>query len=80
VTAPNGGLTDLADLAEMEGYAVLDAADNFLARFIAYPNDHARQHIPSGSPIPGGWTNGTPHHDSHSCHPKRAAARHAHSK
>ena len=42
VTAPTGRLADLADLAHMDGCAVLDAVDGFLARFIAYPNDHAR--------------------------------------
>ena len=35
-------LAYLADLADMEGCAVLDAVDDFLARFIAYPNEHAR--------------------------------------
>jgi hypothetical protein len=42
VTALNSSLTDLADLADMEGCAVLDAVDDFLTRFIAYPNNHAR--------------------------------------
>jgi Protein of unknown function (DUF3631) len=42
VTARNDDLADLADLAHLEGCAVLGAVDDFLARFIAYPNDHAR--------------------------------------
>jgi hypothetical protein len=42
VTALNADLADLADLAHLEGCAVLDAVDDFLARFISYPNDHAR--------------------------------------
>lgn len=33
---------DLADLAESEGCAVLDAVEHFVSRFIAYPNDYAR--------------------------------------
>lgn len=43
MTAPTGRLADIADLAGMGGSAVLDAVDGFLARFIAYPNEHARQ-------------------------------------
>ncbi|HEY2399164.1 MAG TPA: DUF3631 domain-containing protein [Steroidobacteraceae bacterium] len=35
-------LADLADLAHMDGCAVLDAVADFLARFIAYPTEHAR--------------------------------------
>jgi hypothetical protein len=35
-------LADLADLAHMDGCAVLDAVADFLARFIAYPSEHAR--------------------------------------
>lgn len=42
MTALNGGLADLADLAHVEGCTTLDAVDAFLARFIAYPNEHAR--------------------------------------
>jgi len=42
VTAPNESLADLADLAHFEGSAVLDAVDDFLARFVAYPNEHGR--------------------------------------
>jgi hypothetical protein len=45
VTALNDNvadLADLADLAHLEGCAVLDAVADFLARFIAYPSDHAR--------------------------------------
>ncbi len=42
MTALNSDLADLADLAQMEGCAVLDAVDDFLARFIAHPNSHAR--------------------------------------
>jgi hypothetical protein len=38
----NSSLTDLADLADIEGCVVLDAVDDFLARFIAYPSEHAR--------------------------------------
>lgn len=34
--------TTLADLADMEGCAVLDRVDGFLARFVAYPSEHAR--------------------------------------
>lgn len=33
---------DLADLAHLSGGALLDSVDAFLARFIAYPNEHAR--------------------------------------
>jgi hypothetical protein len=43
VTALNSDLADIADLAHMDECAVLDAVDEFLTRFIAYPNDHARQ-------------------------------------
>ena len=43
VTGLNGSLADLAHLAHLDGCAVLDAVDGFLARFIAYPNDHARR-------------------------------------
>jgi hypothetical protein len=42
VTALNCDLADLADLAHLGGCAVLDAVDDFLARFIAYPNEAAR--------------------------------------
>jgi Protein of unknown function (DUF3631) len=42
VTALNGSLADLAHLAHLDGCAVLDAVDAFLVRFIAYPNDYAR--------------------------------------
>jgi Protein of unknown function (DUF3631) len=42
VTAPTGRLADLAHLAHLDECAVLDAVDDFLARFIAYPNDHGR--------------------------------------
>lgn len=42
MSASTGCLADIADLAHLEGCAVLDAVDGFLARFIAYPNDHAR--------------------------------------
>jgi hypothetical protein len=42
VTAPTGCLADIADLAHMDGCAVLDAVADFLARFVAYPSDHAR--------------------------------------
>jgi hypothetical protein len=43
VTALSDNLADLAGLAHMEGCAVLDGVDDFLARFIAYPNEHARR-------------------------------------
>jgi hypothetical protein len=36
------GLADLVGLAHMNGCAVLDEVADFLARFIAYPNEHAR--------------------------------------
>jgi len=42
VTASTGCLADIADLADVEGCAVLDAVADFLARFIAYPSEHAR--------------------------------------
>jgi hypothetical protein len=42
VTAIDSDIADLAHLAHMDECAVLDAVDDFLARFIAYPNDHAR--------------------------------------
>jgi Protein of unknown function (DUF3631) len=42
VTALNGSLADLAVLADLQGCAVLDSVNDFLARFIAYPNEHAR--------------------------------------
>jgi hypothetical protein len=35
-------LAHLADIAPLGGSAVLDAVDEFLARFIAYPSEHAR--------------------------------------
>ncbi len=35
-------LAELADLAGLEGYAVLNEVDAFLSRFISYPNDSAR--------------------------------------
>jgi hypothetical protein len=41
VTALNSDLADLADLAHMDGCGVLDEVADFLARFIAYPNEHA---------------------------------------
>lgn len=43
MTTLNGDIADLAHLADLDGCAVLDAVDDFLARFIAYPNEHARQ-------------------------------------
>src|ERR1700758_4977038 len=43
VTTLNGSLADLADLAHLDGCAVLDGVNDFLARFVAYPNQHARQ-------------------------------------
>lgn len=42
LTALNSDLAHLAGLANMEGCAVLDGVADFLARFIAYPNEHAR--------------------------------------
>ncbi|WP_158086644.1 DUF3631 domain-containing protein [Mycobacterium scrofulaceum] len=42
MTVPTGGLADIAVLAHMDGCTVLDAVADFLARFIAYPNEHAR--------------------------------------
>jgi Protein of unknown function (DUF3631) len=42
MTSLNSGLADLAGLAHMNGCAVLDEVADFLARFIAYPNEHAR--------------------------------------
>ena len=42
LTALESSLADLADLAHMDGCTVLDAVADFLARFIAYPNEHAR--------------------------------------
>lgn len=42
MTTLDGGLADIADLAHMDGCAVLDAVAHFLARFIAHPSDHAR--------------------------------------
>ncbi len=41
MTASTGRLADLTDLAQMDGRAVIDAVADFLARFIAYPSDHA---------------------------------------
>ena len=41
MTTLNSGLADLADLAHIDGCAVLDDMAEFLARFIAYPNEHA---------------------------------------
>lgn len=42
MTTLDRSLADLADLAQMDGCAVLDAVADFLARFIAYPSEHAR--------------------------------------
>ena len=42
MTASTDCLADIADLADVEGCAVLDAVADFLARFIAYPSEHAR--------------------------------------
>jgi hypothetical protein len=35
-------IAHIADIAESEGVGVLDALDDFLARFVAYPSDEAR--------------------------------------
>jgi hypothetical protein len=77
LTALKSSLADLADLAHMDGCSVLDAVADFLARFIAYPTSTLATHTRCGWPTPGAWTNGSPPHGSHSCHRKRAAARHA---
>jgi Protein of unknown function (DUF3631) len=42
LTALKSSLADLADLAHMDGCVVLDDVADFLTRFIAYPNEHAR--------------------------------------
>jgi len=42
VTSLDRDIADLADLAHVGGWAVLDAVDKFLTRFIAHPNEHAR--------------------------------------
>ena len=42
MTALDSSLADLADLAHMDGCTVLDGVADFLARFIAYPSEHAR--------------------------------------
>jgi hypothetical protein len=42
VIASTDCLADIADLADVEGCAVLDAVADFLARFIAYPSENAR--------------------------------------
>jgi hypothetical protein len=52
-TAPRMGSpttepADLADLADLEGSAVLDAVCTFLARFVAYPSCTPDMHTPCG--------------------------------
>jgi hypothetical protein len=42
VTALNESLADLTVLADVSGCAVLDAVNDFLTRFIAYPHEQAR--------------------------------------
>ncbi len=42
VSIANDSIADIADLAHTDGCAVLDAVADFLARFIAYPSEHAR--------------------------------------
>ena len=42
MTSLESDLAHLAGLAQMDGCAVLDQIADFLARFIAYPNQHAR--------------------------------------
>jgi hypothetical protein len=41
MTTSTEDLADLAHLADMSGCEVLDQVADFLARFIAYPNEHA---------------------------------------
>jgi hypothetical protein len=80
MTSLNSGLADLAGLAHMNGCAVLDEVADFLARFITYPNEHARYAHTLWLAHTWRWTNGSPPHALRSCQPKRAAARRTHWK